>query len=89
MGWTQNDPLHLEGQPEPDPELPTTSDAKRVQENNLELIHNQSKAALILNPSAMRRNPEDADPSAKNLENTSILSGIRAPDRSLAGESDA
>lgn len=56
MGWTQNDPLHLEGQSEPDPELPTTSDAERVHENNLEVIHNKSKEALVLNPSTMRRN---------------------------------
>lgn len=35
-------PLHLEGQSEPDPELPTTSDAKRVHENNLEHIRNKS-----------------------------------------------
>lgn len=56
MGWTQNDPLHLEGQSEPDPELPTTLDAKRVHENNLELIRNKSKEALILNPSTVRRN---------------------------------
>lgn len=76
MGWTQNEPLHLEGHSEPDPELPTTSVAKRVQENNLEHIPNKSKEALILNPSTVRRNllfPEDAAPNTHNLKHNPII----------------
>lgn len=38
------------------PNFPQPPDAKRVHENNLELIRNKSKEALNLNPSTVRRN---------------------------------